>query len=47
MGHRIGAIINYYHGDAQVKALCETLEVDLRAVCLQTAEEHYETSFPD
>ena len=42
----IGAVrnfIHYYASDEQAKALCESLDgADLRAVCFQEAEEHFE-----
>jgi hypothetical protein len=40
----VGAVkdfISYYHDDAQAKELCESLDADLRALCLQTGEEYY------
>jgi len=37
--------ISYYHGDAQAKELCGSLEADLRDVCLQTTEEFYNAFF--
>jgi hypothetical protein len=37
----VRAIINYYASDEQVRVLCKTFEADLRAVCFQTAQEHY------
>jgi hypothetical protein len=33
--------ILHYHGDMQAKALCESFDADLRAVCLQGGEEFY------
>jgi hypothetical protein len=41
----VGAVkqfIFYYQSDEQVKALCESFDADLRAVCLQVGEEFYE-----
>jgi hypothetical protein len=41
----VGAVmdfISYYHSDTQAKALCESLDSDLRALCLQTAKEYYQ-----
>ncbi len=33
----------FYHGDEQAKVFCDSLDAEsLRAVCLRTAEEHYE-----
>ncbi len=43
----IGAVksfVYYYRSDAQARALCEALEADLRATCLETAEEYYKSS---
>ncbi len=37
----VGGFIYHYRSDEQAKALCESFEGDLRAVCLQTAEERY------
>lgn len=40
----VGAVkdfIAYYHSDTQAKELCESLDADLRALCLQTGEEFY------
>jgi hypothetical protein len=41
----VRAIINYYHGEEQAKALCESLEADLRAACLQAVED--KKTWPD
>jgi hypothetical protein len=41
----VRAIINYYHGEEQAKALCESLEADLRAGCLQAVED--KKNWPD
>jgi hypothetical protein len=40
----VGAVkdfISYYHDDTRAKEFCESLDADLRAGCLQTAEEYY------
>ena len=40
----VGAVkdfISYYNSDKQAKELCESFDADLRAVCLETAEEYY------
>ena len=34
-----GGFVLYYESDEQAKAFCESVEADLRALCLQTAEE--------
>jgi hypothetical protein len=42
----VGAVkelISNYHDAAQAKELYESLDADLRTVCLQTAEEYYKT----
>ncbi len=40
--------IYLYHNDAQAKALCESFDADLRAVCFQEGEKFYEEeAFPD
>lgn len=38
--------IYHYYSDEQARELCESFDdADLRAFCLQTAEEHYESAF--
>jgi hypothetical protein len=42
----VGAVkdfISYYHDDTKAKALCGSLDSDLRALCLQTSEEYYKS----
>jgi hypothetical protein len=44
----VRATINYYASDEQAKALCESLEADLRTGCLKETEGHYkEAAFLD
>jgi hypothetical protein len=35
----VGSSIYHYHDDAQAKVFCESLEADLRIICLQTAKQ--------
>ncbi len=42
----VGAVehfIRHYHSDEQAKTLCGTFEADLRTLCLETAEDYYES----
>jgi hypothetical protein len=42
----VGAVehfIRHYHSDVQAMVLCESFDADLRVLCLETAEEYYET----
>ena len=42
----IGAVkdfISYYHSDTQAKELCESLDSDLRSLCLETGEDYYKS----
>ncbi len=45
----VGAVeyfIRHYYSDAQARAFCEFLGADLRTMCLQAAEEYYQTLQP-
>ncbi len=41
----VKGFIYHYNSDQQAKALCESLNADLRTVCLQKAEEYYKKAF--
>lgn len=38
----VNFLVYYYHDDDQARVLCESFNADLRAACLQKAEEYYE-----